>query len=99
VTFGVTPTGPETGFGYIRMADPLDGMPGARKAARFIEKPVLEAAEAMLAESHHAWNAGIFSMRADRYLDELTVHAPTIYHAASSALATDVMSWTTPARA
>jgi mannose-1-phosphate guanylyltransferase/mannose-6-phosphate isomerase len=86
VTFGIEPTGPETGFGYIRMADGLDGMPGVRKVARFIEKPARDIAEAMLAEGDHVWNAGIFLMRADRYLTELATHAPDIYLSARQAM-------------
>lgn len=86
VTFGVNPTGPETGFGYIRMGDGLDETIGVRKVARFIEKPARDAAEAMLAEGGHAWNAGIFLMRADRYLEELLTHAPAMLHAAQHAL-------------
>lgn len=64
MTFGIKPTGPGTGFGYIRMSDELDDMPGVRKVARFIEKPARDVAEAMLAEGDHAWNAGIFLMQA-----------------------------------
>jgi mannose-1-phosphate guanylyltransferase len=86
VTFGIEPTGPETGFGYIRMAEGLDDMPGVRKVARFIEKPARDIAEAMLAEGDHVWNAGIFLMRADRYLTELATHAPDIYLSARQAM-------------
>jgi mannose-1-phosphate guanylyltransferase len=86
VTFGIEPSGPETGFGYIRMADGLDDMPGVRKVARFIEKPARDIAEAMLAEGDHVWNAGIFLMRADRYLTELATHAPDIYLSARQAM-------------
>jgi mannose-1-phosphate guanylyltransferase/mannose-6-phosphate isomerase len=82
VTFGISPTGPETGFGYIRMADCLAETPGVRRVARFIEKPPRQKAEAMLAEGDHVWNAGIFLMRADRYLEELARHAPEIHRAA-----------------
>jgi len=86
VTFGINPTGPETGFGYIQMGDPLAASPGTRKVTRFIEKPPRDEAEAMLAQGNHAWNAGIFLMRADRYLEELAAHAPEIHHAAHQAL-------------
>ncbi|WP_017672077.1 mannose-1-phosphate guanylyltransferase/mannose-6-phosphate isomerase [Blastomonas sp. AAP53] len=86
VTFGINPTGPETGFGYIQMANPLDGMPDVRKVARFIEKPARDKAEAMLAQGNYAWNAGIFLMRADRYLEELAAHAPEMHRTAHGAL-------------
>ncbi len=86
VTFGIEPTGPETGFGYIRMGEDLTDAPGVRKVERFIEKPARDKAEAMLAEGSHAWNAGIFLMRADRYLEELAAHAPQMDHDARAAL-------------
>lgn len=86
VTFGIEPTGPETGFGYIRMGEGLGDMPGVRKVDCFIEKPPREKAEAMLAEGSHAWNAGIFLMRADRYLEELAAHAPEMEASARASL-------------
>jgi mannose-1-phosphate guanylyltransferase len=86
VTFGITPTGPETGFGYIRMGEGLSDTPGVRKVERFIEKPPRDKAEAMLAEGSHAWNAGIFLMRADRYLAELATYAPEMDRAARASL-------------
>ncbi|MCH2240106.1 MAG: mannose-1-phosphate guanylyltransferase/mannose-6-phosphate isomerase [Blastomonas sp.] len=86
VTFGIEPTGPETGFGYIRMGNTLEQAPGVRKVERFIEKPSRDKAEAMLAQGSHAWNAGIFLMRADRYLEELARHASEMEKAARAAL-------------
>lgn len=86
VTFGIEPTGPETGFGYIRMGDSLGDAPGVRRVERFIEKPPRDKAEAMLAEGSHVWNAGIFLMRADRYLDELARYAPEMEQAARAAM-------------
>jgi len=87
VTFGINPTGPETGFGYIQMADPIDDAPGVRKVAKFIEKPPRNEAQAMLDQGNHAWNAGIFLMRADRYLEELAAHAPDMHRASHAAVA------------
>jgi mannose-1-phosphate guanylyltransferase len=86
-TFGIEPTGPETGFGYIAMGDVLPGMAGVRAAARFIEKPPLARAEAMLAEGSHVWNAGIFLFRAGRFIEELAQHDPAMLAAARAALA------------
>lgn len=71
VTFGITPTHAETGYGYIEMSDEAVGEGGARRAARFVEKPPLADAEAMVAGGRHLWNAGIFLFRADAYLDAL----------------------------
>lgn len=86
VTFGITPTGPETGFGYIAMGDALTEASGVQRAARFIEKPERGAAEAMLAAGSHVWNAGIFLMRADRLLEEMAVHAPAMLAACRRAM-------------
>jgi mannose-1-phosphate guanylyltransferase len=85
VTYGITPTGPETGYGYIQMGEALGG--GLQKVARFVEKPDLIRAEAMLAEGNHSWNGGIFLFRADAYLEALAIHAPEILAAAQEAMA------------
>jgi mannose-1-phosphate guanylyltransferase/mannose-6-phosphate isomerase len=58
VTFGVAPTGPETGYGYIEGGEQIDGP--VRKVARFAEKPDLATAKAYVAGGRHLWNAGIF---------------------------------------
>lgn len=87
VTFGITPTGPETGFGYIAMGEDLAEAAGVRRAARFIEKPVKERAEAMLAAGDHVWNAGIFLLRADRLIAELGIHAAPMLAACEAAMA------------
>lgn len=84
ITFGIEPTGPETGFGYIKMGDAIDS--AVRLVERFIEKPPVERAEAMLAEGDHVWNAGIFLMRADRYLEELGRHAPAMLEQSQKAM-------------
>ena len=82
VTFGITPTGPETGYGYIKMGAEIADIANVHKAEKFIEKPALEKAEEMLKAGNHAWNAGIFLFRADRYLAELKIHAPEMHAAA-----------------
>ncbi len=75
VTFGITPTGPETGFGYIECGQPLDV---GSTVARFVEKPEKETAKQLLATGTHLWNAGIFCFKAGVFLDELAKHAPDI---------------------
>ena len=85
VTFGITPSGPETGYGYIELGNALDGLPGVNAVARFVEKPDATTAAAFIAGGHHAWNGGIFLFTAAAYLDTLTAHAPAI--AAACALA------------
>lgn len=85
ITFGITPTRPETGYGYIKLAERLD--PHVHRVERFIEKPLRPAAEAMLAEGSYAWNCGIFLFRADAYLEALGRFAPEVLAHARLALA------------
>ena len=82
ITFGIRPTGPHTGFGYIKRGDEL--APGY-KVASFHEKPDQETAQAYLKEGGYDWNAGIFMMRADIILQELERHAPDILSAVRAA--------------
>jgi mannose-1-phosphate guanylyltransferase len=84
VTYGITPTAPETGYGYIRMGEELGG--GVLRVERFVEKPDRATADAMLAEGNHSWNGGIFLFRADIYLGALAVHAPEMLAAAQKAM-------------
>jgi mannose-1-phosphate guanylyltransferase len=83
-TYGIAPTGPETGYGYIRMGEQVG--PGVNRVERFVEKPDAERAAAMLAEGNHSWNGGIFLFRADIYLGALAVHAPEMLAAAQKAM-------------
>jgi mannose-1-phosphate guanylyltransferase len=69
VTFGITPSRPETGFGYIEMGSELS--PGVREVVRFVEKPDRETAEQYLAAGNFAWNSGMFFFTAERILDEI----------------------------
>jgi mannose-1-phosphate guanylyltransferase/mannose-6-phosphate isomerase len=89
VTFGITPDGPETGFGYIAngaaLGDADDGDGFA--VDRFIEKPPLADAEAMLAAGGYSWNAGIFLFRAGRMRDAMLTHCRAIFEAADRAVA------------
>lgn len=85
VTFGITPDGPETGYGYIQMGD-LCG-DGVHAVTRFVEKPDAANAERMLAEGNHAWNAGIFLFRADAYLAAMETHQPDMLKAVTTAMA------------
>lgn len=62
VTIGIAPTGPATGFGYLRLGDPLPGHPGVRRVERFAEKPSPAAAAEFVARGD-LWNAGMFVAR------------------------------------
>lgn len=85
VTFGIHPTRPETGYGYIRAGE-ASGHPGVLRLGRFVEKPDRATAEGYLAEGGTYWNAGLFLFRADRYLAELECCAPDILAACRAAL-------------
>lgn len=77
VTFGIRPTGPETGFGYIEAGDPISE--GSFKVKRFVEKPVLAKAKDMLEAGGYYWNSGMFVFKASCYLDALKSFAPEIF--------------------
>ena len=82
VTFGVAPAGPETGYGYIRQGEALEG---GFAVSRFVEKPDLSTARAMLAEGGYWWNSGMFVLRASVFLAELERLAPEIAAACRAA--------------
>ena len=83
VAFGIVPTGPETGYGYIRRGEPLDG---GYRVERFVEKPDLERARQFLADGGYSWNGGIFAFRAGFFLEELARHRPALAEAADKAV-------------
>jgi mannose-1-phosphate guanylyltransferase len=85
VTFGIEPTAPETGYGYIRIGEELGT--GVNRVERFVEKPDAATAQAMIDAGNHAWNGGIFLFRADIYLGALASLAPNILAAAQTAMA------------
>lgn len=86
VTFGIVPSRPETGYGYIAAGGPLNAN-GASPVGHFVEKPPIEIAEKMLAEGGYYWNSGMFMLPSQQFLDECKVHAPATYDAAIQSLA------------
>ncbi|MBG6220165.1 MULTISPECIES: mannose-1-phosphate guanylyltransferase/mannose-6-phosphate isomerase [unclassified Janthinobacterium] len=86
-TFGIVPTAPETGYGYIRSGAPVS--PGALccKVERFVEKPDLATARGFLADGRYLWNSGMFMFRAASYLSELQQFEPTMHAACGAAVA------------
>lgn len=73
VTFGIQPTAPETGFGYIKKGKAISK--GGYVVDQFVEKPKEDVARKFLESGNYYWNAGIFMFRADRYLEELKKYA------------------------
>lgn len=87
VLFGIRPTKPHTGYGYIRRGPSLEGgAAGAFDVAGFTEKPDRQTAEGYVASGDYLWNSGIFVFRADTFLEELARYAPDIVKAARSAI-------------
>jgi mannose-1-phosphate guanylyltransferase len=78
VTVAITPTGPATGYGYIRHGEPLP-VPGALAVEEFKEKPSLDVARSYVDSGRYAWNAGMFVWRVDALLAELERQLPDLH--------------------
>jgi mannose-1-phosphate guanylyltransferase/mannose-6-phosphate isomerase len=87
VLFGLPPSAPMTGFGYIHMGDELEAASPIRDVTGFVEKPDLVTVERLLACDQHLWNSGIFLLPARRFIDELAHRAPEGRAACRKALA------------
>ena len=98
VTFGIVPTGPETGYGYVRSGEkavvgressvedqqPTDTV--AFEVSEFVEKPDLVTAQGYVEGGEHYWNSGMFMFKASRYLEVLKEFRPAIYSACELAM-------------
>lgn len=84
VTFGITPTAPETGYGYIEAAGEFSE--GVREVARFVEKPDRATAEKMLATGGYYWNSGTFMLGVSSFLAEVEALSPATASAARGAV-------------
>ncbi len=78
VTFGMTPTSPETGYGYVERGEKLAEINGAYRVARFIEKPDRATAESYLRAGGFYWNSGMFVFTVSTLIDEFERHAPEV---------------------
>ncbi|MGV6849293.1 MAG: mannose-1-phosphate guanylyltransferase/mannose-6-phosphate isomerase, partial [Marinibacterium sp.] len=78
VTFGITPDQPETGYGYLQLAENPNGTCRPIPLAQFVEKPDLAAAQSMLASGEYLWNAGIFLFAAADIIAAFETHAPAL---------------------
>ena len=93
VTFGITPTFPETGFGYIEVSNKdnqsthvLSSGVSAFSARAFHEKPNKETAQSYVNAGNYYWNSGMFMFKAGVFLDELKKYSPEIYETSKTAL-------------
>ena len=84
MTFGVVPTSPETGYGYIKCGESLAG--DLFDLERFVEKPDAATAAAYLESGSYLWNSGMFLLGAAVYLEELGKHAPEILECCRAAM-------------
>ena len=90
VTFGIVPSKPESGYGYIHRGEPFasEGLEGrAYRLDAFVEKPDLQTAQEYLASGAYLWNSGIFALRASLWLGLIERFRPDIAQAAARALA------------
>jgi len=83
VTFGIVPTAPETGYGYIKAAPQGDA---AVPVEEFVEKPDQATAESYLADGGYFWNSGMFLFRASAYLDELAQLEPEMFSSCKASM-------------
>ena len=86
VTFGIRPTAPETGFGYIEAGAPVDER-GASIVKRFVEKPDLQTAEGYVSSGRFSWNSGMFCFTVATLIEELQEHAPELLQQATACVA------------
>ena len=82
VTFGIVPTRPETGYGYIKSVEDE----GLLRVAAFVEKPNLEKAEEYLRSGDYYWNSGMFVFSAQRLIEEIELHQPAMLQRCRDAL-------------
>lgn len=80
VTFGITPTAPSTGYGYIKFASDRVNL-GGERIDKFVEKPDLETATRYLDSGQYLWNSGMFLFKVNRLLEELDKYSPDIVSA------------------
>jgi mannose-1-phosphate guanylyltransferase len=94
MTVGMKPTGPEVGFGYVQLGDPVGEGP-IRRVRRFKEKPSYEVAVELVSSGQYLWNASMFIWRVDVFLAELARQQPALH----DGLLRIAAAWDTPQRA
>lgn len=86
VTFGIQPSAPETGYGYVQSGAAFNGLGGCFHIQRFVEKPDLETAKAFVSSGDYSWNSGMFVLPVAPYLEEVERLEPELYSQCSKAL-------------
>ena len=86
VTFGITPTRPETGYGYLELDDGAATDADATPLKGFVEKPDSQNAARMIAEGRFLWNSGVFLYSARTLMDAFRTHAPELFENVQSAV-------------
>ena len=86
VTFGVTPSLPQTGYGYIESFKQLSDKNSSSKIVRFIEKPNLDLANKLILDKRYSWNSGIFMFKASQIISEFNKHFPEILQFCTNSL-------------
>ncbi len=89
-TFGIYPTSPETGYGYIKAGNPISGFEAA-VIDEFKEKPDLQTAKQYLESGKYSWNSGMFCLKASHLLKEMKTISPDVYQAALNCFQTKNM--------
>ncbi len=86
VTFGVIPDSPESGYGYIKKGDPINGDFAACRIEKFFEKPDKKTAEIYVDSGDFCWNSGMFMFRASAIINELEKYSPDIVNSCRQAI-------------
>lgn len=79
VTFGIEPTSPATGYGYVELGEAMEGFDDARQTVRFVEKPDAQTAEQYVQSGQYAWNSGMFVWRAATLLECIQQYKPDVH--------------------
>jgi len=81
VTFGIVPTSPHTGYGYLERGESVKGFENAAKVVSFTEKPGEQTAASWVASGRYWWNSGLFVWRASTFLEQVRLLQPATYDA------------------
>lgn len=86
VTFGIKPTRPETGYGYIKAGQKITESDSAYQIDKFVEKPDYKTANNYISSGEYFWNGGMFLCKSSRFLEEMALHSPDVLTSCELAL-------------